>query len=179
MYNLSTHQEIQISTSGKAVDNPVIHGDRIVWVDERNGRHFDEHGLLETHVANFSSDITTGYFTTKNYDIYMYDLSTSRENQITTNAQPGYFVAIYGNKIVWTDYRNGDENRDIYMCTLTPKSPIADFSASSTSGNAPLNVTFIDKSTGMPIAWNWNFGDGTNSTEQNPKHTFSQQEIIR
>jgi beta propeller repeat protein len=36
MYNLSTQQEIQASTSGTAHD-PAIYGDRIVWQDDRNG----------------------------------------------------------------------------------------------------------------------------------------------
>ena len=47
------------------------------------------------------------------------------------------------------------------------------FTSSSTSGNAPFNVKFTDKSTGMPTLWFWDFGDGTNSTEQNPAHTYS------
>jgi parallel beta-helix repeat protein len=54
-----------------------------------------------------------------------------------------------------------------------PIKPVADFSASPTSGNAPLNVAFTDKSKGSPNAWNWNFGDGTNSTVQSPAHTYS------
>jgi len=51
--------------------------------------------------------------------------------------------------------------------------PVADFSASPTSGKAPLEVTFTDKSTGSPTSWKWSFGDGKTSTEQNPVHTYS------
>ncbi|AKB28648.1 cell surface protein [Methanosarcina siciliae T4/M] len=52
--------------------------------------------------------------------------------------------------------------------------PVASFSASSTSGSAPLNVSFTDESTGLPTSWRWTFGDGTNATtEQNPVHTYN------
>ncbi len=51
--------------------------------------------------------------------------------------------------------------------------PVAAFSASPTYGKLPLNVSFTDKSTGSPISWKWYFGDGTNSTEQNPTHTYN------
>ncbi len=53
------------------------------------------------------------------------------------------------------------------------KIPVADFSASQTSGSAPQNISFTDNSTGLPTAWKWYFGDGTNSTEQNPVHTYT------
>lgn len=52
--------------------------------------------------------------------------------------------------------------------------PVASFSASPTSGTAPLNVSFTDKSTGYPESWNWDFGDGSTSTEQKPVHTYSE-----
>jgi len=48
----------------------------------------------------------------------------------------------------------------------------ATFTASITSGNAPLNVKFTDTSTGTPTNWTWDFGDGKTSTEQNPTHTY-------
>nr|WP_245859958.1 PKD domain-containing protein [Methanosarcina spelaei] len=51
--------------------------------------------------------------------------------------------------------------------------PVAAFSASPTSGKAPLNVKFTDKSTGTPTKWQWNFGDGTTSTKQNITHKYS------
>jgi PGF-pre-PGF domain-containing protein len=49
--------------------------------------------------------------------------------------------------------------------------PVADFSTSVTSGYAPLSVQFTDLSQ-HAILRNWNFGDGTTSTEQNPLHTY-------
>jgi len=54
-----------------------------------------------------------------------------------------------------------------------PTKPIVAFSASPTSGTAPLNVRFTDTSTGTPTKWKWNFGDGTSSTLQNPTHKYS------
>jgi PKD repeat protein len=58
--------------------------------------------------------------------------------------------------------------------TQTSKVPAAAFSASPTSGYAPLTVKFTEKSTNSPAGWDWNFGDGTaNSTFQNPTHIYS------
>jgi hypothetical protein len=37
-----------------------------------------------------------------------------------------------------------------------------------------LSVAFQDKSKGNIVAWNWNFGDGAVSSEQNPTHTFAE-----
>ena len=51
--------------------------------------------------------------------------------------------------------------------------PDASFTANPTTGDAPLNVTFTDTSTGGPTSWAWNFGDGATSTAQNPTHTYT------
>lgn len=53
-----------------------------------------------------------------------------------------------------------------------PAPPTASFTASPTSGVAPLTTTFTDTSTGSPTSWSWVFGDGTSSTEQNPQHVY-------
>ena len=50
--------------------------------------------------------------------------------------------------------------------------PVANFSSNLTSGYAPLSVQFTDLSENA-AEWSWDFGDGTNSTEQNPTHTYS------
>ena len=51
--------------------------------------------------------------------------------------------------------------------------PTASFSASQTSGPAPLPVQFTDTSTGYITNWSWTFGDGGTSTSQNPSHTYT------
>jgi PKD repeat protein len=55
-----------------------------------------------------------------------------------------------------------------------PTSVAADFTATPTSGTAPLNVQFSDASTGSPTTWSWNFGDGATSTQQSPSHQYTQ-----
>jgi PKD repeat protein len=53
-----------------------------------------------------------------------------------------------------------------------PPPPMADFSASSTIGAAPLTVDFTDLSTNEPTSWTWDFGDGHTSAQQNPTHEY-------
>jgi len=48
----------------------------------------------------------------------------------------------------------------------------AAFSGTPTSGNVPLTVQFTDLSTGNPTSWEWDFGDGETSSEQNPAHNY-------
>ena len=50
--------------------------------------------------------------------------------------------------------------------------PSANFSASPVSGCAPLAVTFADQSTGGATSWQWDLGNGTLSTQQNPTTTY-------
>jgi len=54
----------------------------------------------------------------------------------------------------------------------TTTAPVAQFKASTTSGNAPLTVFFTDQSTGNPTLHAWRFGDGTTSSVQNPTHKY-------
>lgn len=48
----------------------------------------------------------------------------------------------------------------------------ANFSANTISGCTPILVQFTDNSTGNPVSWNWNLGNGTISTLQNPSTTY-------
>lgn len=51
--------------------------------------------------------------------------------------------------------------------------PVAAFSASPGTGDAPLSVQFQDLSTGGELrAWSWDFGDGRSSQEQSPLHRY-------
>ena len=48
----------------------------------------------------------------------------------------------------------------------------ANFKVSAQSGCAPLLVSFTDVSTGSPIYWKWDLGNGTTSYLQNPSATY-------
>ncbi len=51
--------------------------------------------------------------------------------------------------------------------------PVANFTGTPISGDAPLAVNFTDQSTNSPTSWQWDFGDGETSTQQNPTHTYN------
>lgn len=62
----------------------------------------------------------------------------------------------------------------------TPETPtipsrmVARFSADDYNGPEPHSVNFTDLTTGSPVSWLWDFGDGSaTSTTQNPSHTFT------
>jgi len=57
---------------------------------------------------------------------------------------------------------------------LTKTEPVlkANFTA-TVNAKTPMTVTFLDKSTGSPTKWSWNFGDKTTIvTTKNAKHTY-------
>ena len=55
----------------------------------------------------------------------------------------------------------------------TANAPVkAGFTASPTSGKKPLTVQFTDTSTGPVNWWRWQFGSGSNNTEQNPQKIY-------
>jgi uncharacterized protein (TIGR02145 family) len=51
--------------------------------------------------------------------------------------------------------------------------PEAAFTADQTNGIVPLVVNFNDQSINIPTSWQWDFGDGSISTSQNPEHTYN------
>ena len=67
-------------------------------------------------------------------------------------------------------------NPEFLTVTYSVPNITATISASTTSGQHPLSVSFISTTTGgtSPYTYLWNFGDGTNSTSANPSHTYSE-----
>jgi uncharacterized delta-60 repeat protein len=108
-------------------------------------------------------------------DIY-YDAGTAVTLTATANA--GYGFAC------WSGDLSGSENPQS-LTMDAPKmvtaefalTPVADFAGAPTSGPAPLTVNFTDLSnpSSEVNSWEWDFdNDGiTDSTEQNPAHTYT------
>jgi PKD repeat protein len=61
--------------------------------------------------------------------------------------------------------------RTAYIVVSEPP-PVADFVGTPVLGAAPLRVSFQDRSTGVITQWEWDFGDGSYSSERNPTHVY-------
>jgi PKD repeat protein len=63
--------------------------------------------------------------------------------------------------------------KGIALSTCTPAQvPVADFTWSPLVPSARQVVQFNDTSTGAPIGWTWDFGDGAHASDQNPKYAY-------
>jgi PKD repeat protein len=75
-----------------------------------------------------------------------------------------------------TDSKNATSSKSLSI-TVTAAAPqlVANASASPSSGQAPLTVSFTGSATGgtSPYSYRWTFGDGGSSTTQSPAHTYS------
>jgi len=59
-----------------------------------------------------------------------------------------------------------------FMVNTEAEVPVADFTASTTTGTVPLFVRFTDASTNTPTNWSWDFGDGSTGTGNVTTHTY-------
>ncbi|AKB81516.1 Cell surface protein [Methanosarcina barkeri 3] len=131
--------------------------------------------------ADFTSNRTEG---SRPLNIAFKDISTGLPDSWSWNFGDGNTSAdknpvhVYSSDGVYTvtlkvtNSKGSNSTQKINYITVSTKPPLSNFYSNITSGNIPLTVQFTDTSTGSPASWNWNFGDGTNSTEQNPIHTY-------
>jgi PKD repeat protein len=113
------------------------------------------------------TDLSTGTPTSWNWD---FGDGSSATGQTPDHAyrQPG----VYSVKLTVSDaYTSISHTKRNYITVVI--TPHADFSADKTKGITPFTVKFTDLSTGSPTGWNWDFGDGATSREQNPTHIYT------
>jgi PKD repeat protein len=72
---------------------------------------------------------------------------------------------------------DGATDANTTTATIADTKPTANFSSTPTTGPEPLTVDFTDNSTSFDgiTAWEWDFGDGDNSSEQNPTHVYANE----
>ena len=127
--------------------------------------------LLTRFTGDITGNVTHWKWIFKNVET---EATTDSSAKITTHhniKKPGVYNVTLA---VWGPEGNDTLTKVAYITASRDNSslPVADFSASPTSGNAPLNISFTDNSTGA-TSWFWKLGDGNISKQRNPTHNYS------
>lgn len=77
---------------------------------------------------------------------------------------------------VTSEEGSGVEEKAGFISVLEGEGVTPAFTSEPATGNAPFTANFADHSSGAVSGWNWDFGDGSTSTEQNPSHTYATSE---
>jgi PKD repeat protein len=168
---------------------PSLFNSRVVWGDDRvYGGHSDIYMFTDgisvsCPVAGFSTDITSGspplpvQFSDGSSPAPSYwrwdfgDGTTSiLQSPLHIFSTSGTYPVIL---TVGTPYcRNATSLTNAHNISVGA-APVVEFTASPREGMVPLTVSFTETSSGSPDSWNWSFGDGSFSDDQNPSHTYT------
>jgi len=134
-------------------------------------------GLVETdkvvHTALYVDDTEKGVWYSNppikpNYYVYKEDVNLG---QLSSGCHTLKIVTDI--KSVIQESSESDNTVTRSKCPSACLKPSADFSGSPRDSNQiPLSVEFKDQSSNNPTAWLWDFGDGEQSSEQNPEHIY-------
>jgi hypothetical protein len=61
----------------------------------------------------------------------------------------------------------------LFLAGATNVLPTPAFTLTPAVGNAPFEVAFTDRSSAGADLWDWDFGDGSRSTQRDPRHTYA------
>lgn len=128
--------------------------------------------------ANFSSHFSSG---DAPFEALFFDQSIGKPTEwfwdfgdgtTSTQQNPRHTYAVAGIYAVSLTASNATGSDRVTKPRLISSTMVADFEATPVSGEAPLDVTFTDLTTGTPSFWAWDFGDTATSTDQHPVHTY-------
>jgi PKD repeat protein len=94
--------------------------------------------------------------------------SSSQANPAYTYQRPGTYTVT-----LRVAGPGGIANVSRQIFVQSPTAPDATFTTNVNSGTAPLTVNFTNTSTGQISTVEWDFGDGTTSTERNATHVYN------
>lgn len=128
-------------------------------------------GCIPLNISFFDqSTIGSAPISSWNWDFGTGDVSNMQNPQYTYS-QPGVFGVFFQ----VTDTNGCSSGVLIDPAVSASTKPVVQFSANPANGCVvPLDVQFTNNTTGnSPLQFNWDFGDGNSSTQQDPLHTYT------
>ncbi|ETA69016.1 PDK repeat-containing protein [Methanolobus tindarius DSM 2278] len=115
--------------------------------------HFYENsGYADSWYWNFGDGNTS----TEQNPIHTYSNAGTYNVEVNVSNATSYFI----------------ETKEDYIHAYS--SQVTDFHTNAQTVYVGQNITFYDDSNNNPSTWQWNFGDGSTSTEQNPIHAYNE-----
>ncbi len=94
---------------------------------------------------------------------------SSDQNPVHVYTSPGtYSVRLIASNVAGMS----TETKNRYITVQEGLQAAFTYTTSNPRNTAPLSVAFTDASSGRPLRWTWQFGDGYISTERNPIHNY-------
>ena len=175
------------TTGNQIYGSPAIGADGTLYIGSRDRNLYAFQDAI-IPVASFTFRITNGtegYIpltiqftdTSLNYPkTWLWDFgdgtTSTEENPSHTYITAGTYTV----KLIASNNAGSNEQVKTNLITVaTPSTPEANFNTTPLSGITPFSVQFTDQSTGINIAYAWDFnGDGiTDSTNQNPSWIYT------
>ncbi len=102
---------------------------------------------------------------------WLWDFGDGTTSNVQVPAPKTYNAA--GNYSMTLTVTDATGSAGISQTVSVYSTPVASFTKSAANGVPPLTVNFTDTSTGNPVSWSWDFGDGATSTLKNPSKTYT------
>ncbi len=139
MHDFSTKSETKLTSNEQDQSSPVIEGDYVAWIDDKDlaegKREISIYNIKTKEIFSLETGdvLKTAYLydlslnknqivwidnRNKNRDVYFYNINSGVERRITFNSADQAHPRIYGDKIVWIDYRDNPQNSHIRLYKL-------------------------------------------------------------
>ncbi len=173
---------LRVTYTGNIVANIFSNSPNVYWgFTGSTGGSINEQRFCLSIVPDFTTNVATlcegetlqltdssysglGSIASWNWDFGNGTASTDTNPSVTYNA-----AGIYQITQVVVD-QAGCSDSNTTNITVLPLPDVGFTVENNCSGNP---VLFTDTTNGTPGIWNWSFGDGENSTEQNPIHSYA------
>jgi PKD repeat protein len=117
-----------------------------------------------------NQDVVFANQTSGSVDSYLWNFG---DGSTSTAKDPTHKFTSAGSFTVTLTATNARGSKTKSKTLVVSQSLSASFAYSPSSPYAGQTVQFTDTSTGSPTSWQWDFGDGSSSTLQNPSHAYS------